>query len=162
MGPIGYVRSSIITVDFAIPFPLAAALNSLSGIKIPAHTNLGIFVCNSCLTIYIRFLLITSGSFRFQFEIKIFFWSQLAQYPAACSRSQLVLTRDFEPGFWPGPTWLKPPYCARCRCARRLSFGVRSFDVCMIAALPYYILSSPRRIVVINGCLVLRSLGEKN
>jgi hypothetical protein len=31
----------------------------------------------------------------------------------------------------------------------------------MIAALPYYILSSPRRIVVINGCLVLRSLGEK-
>jgi hypothetical protein len=48
-------------VDFAIPFPLAAALNSLSGIKIPVNINLGVFACNSCLIIYIRFLLITSN-----------------------------------------------------------------------------------------------------
>jgi hypothetical protein len=59
----------------AIPFPLAAALNSLSGIKIFENINLGVFACGSCLIIYIRFLLITSGSFRFQFEISIFFWS---------------------------------------------------------------------------------------
>ena len=75
MGPIGYVRSSIITVDFAIPFPLAAALNSLSGIKIPVNINLGVFACNSCLVFTSGFFLITSGSFRFQFETKIFFWS---------------------------------------------------------------------------------------
>ena len=74
MGPIGCIRSSIFTEDLSIPFPLAAALNSLSGIKIPVNINLGVFACNSCLITYIRFPLITSGSFRFQFGISIFLW----------------------------------------------------------------------------------------
>jgi hypothetical protein len=42
MGPNGCAHSSIFTEDLAIPFLLAAALNSLSGIKVPAKTNLGV------------------------------------------------------------------------------------------------------------------------
>ena len=53
------------------------------------------------------------------------------------------------------------PDFARGPCLlHRKPFGVTSqVDVYVVRS--YSILSSPRRIVVINGCLVLRSLGEK-
>jgi hypothetical protein len=42
-GPIGCIHSPMFLEHLEILFPLAAALNSLSGIKVPADINLKVF-----------------------------------------------------------------------------------------------------------------------